>query len=97
MALKVKSRAPKMPAPRSIPVATRQARQIVDRIIPGVGATVESRSTATADLDPIMVTTITIPAETTRTNRLELLAGLTALGAEVAIHESSRIVITRKR
>lgn len=42
--------------------ATKQARRHVDKLMPGVMATVESRLTADADLNPIVRTSVTWPA-----------------------------------
>lgn len=98
MALTVRSRAPKvqMTLPLSIALATRQARKHVDKIMPGVMATVESRSTATADLEPVIVTTITFPRE--HPARHLLVVNLSTLaGVITLIDDDSSIVITRKR
>lgn len=98
MALAVRSRAPKtkMILPLQVAVATRQARRHVDKIMPGVMATVESRSTATADLEPVIVTTITFPRE--HPARHLLVVNLATLADVIAlIDDDSSIVITRKR
>lgn len=60
--LKATSKARKQNLGLTIPVATRQARAIVDRVMPGVMATVESRSSHDLQADvPIVITTVTFP------------------------------------
>lgn len=55
----IKQQTPKL---LTVPQATRQARAKVDRIMPGVMATVESRlSHDLASDTPIVVTTVTFP------------------------------------
>jgi len=81
----------------SVTKATTQARRIVDKFIPGVMATVESRLSHDLDADvPIVITTITFPAD--RQGCGELSSALTALpGYRGGNFDECRIEITRAR
>lgn len=98
MALVVRSRAPKvaMSLPLSIALATRQARKHVDRIMPAVGATVESRLGHDLETDtPTIITTITFPQDADGASLLgTALLRLADKGMTIA---DSSVVITRKR
>ena len=80
----------------TIPVATRQARAIVDRAMPGVGATVESKHSHDPATDtPTVTTTITSPAGVAPhalTRELNMLAGVQQVQTF-----PTHIVITRKK
>lgn len=82
----------------TVPVATRQARKIVDRVMPGIGATVESKSSFDLKTDTaIIITRITFPAG--RGEIFQVAAGLTRLSGYIedsVILADSSIVITRK-
>lgn len=93
----VKSNAKRQNVGLTIPVATRQARKIVDQIMPGAGATVESRGSADpVTLAPVIITTVTFPNNHPESrmlvSALGTLAGVTAVKAE-----SARITITRTK
>lgn len=96
--LKATSKARKQNLGLTVPVATRQARKIVDAAMPGVNATVESRFGYDSEADVVtVITTITFPATDSRTvtdldNALYRLSGW--WGSRKA---DSSIVITRKR
>jgi hypothetical protein len=52
----------KAPALLTIPQATKQARRHVDKLMPGVGATVESKLSHDLDTDtPTVITVVTFP------------------------------------
>ena len=58
----VKSKARKQDLGLTVPVATRQARAIADRLMPGQGVTVESRRSHDLTTDtPTIITHITFP------------------------------------
>jgi hypothetical protein len=58
----VKSRSKRQDVGLTVVKATRQARALVDRVMPGVGATVDSRLSHDLDTDtPTVVTTVTFP------------------------------------
>lgn len=86
----------KTPAKLTITVATRQARRHVDKLMPGVLATVETRGSADPiTLAPLMVTTVTFPAG--HENRMALGVALETLpGVVKMIADSARLVITRE-
>jgi hypothetical protein len=84
----------------TVPVATRQARKIVDKVMPGVGATVESKSSFDLKTDTaIIITRITFPANIDQAARIAL--GV-ALRVQLSNHfadmreADSSFVITRK-
>lgn len=78
----------------TITKATSQARRIVDRVMPGVMATVESKHSWDAASDrQTVVTTITFPANAYAANNLAL-ALQDRLGADVEL-SPTRIVVTR--
>lgn len=81
----------------TVPVATRQARKIVDKVMSGVMATVESRSSFDLKTDTaIIITRITFPAGDLRAVFLYAdLARLSDQHGEMRYADSS-IVITRK-
>lgn len=87
----------KKPALLTITKATSQARRHVDRIMPGVMATVDSRLSHDLDTDtPIVVTTVTFPRM--HDGISDLRAALHALsGIRDCRTETARIVITRTR
>lgn len=93
----VKSRARKQNVGLTIPVATRQARKIVDEVMPGVGATVESRGSADpVTLERQIVTTITFPASIYG-HYVGMYAKLMTLPGYVSGHTTDcSITITRK-
>lgn len=80
----------------TIQQATREARRLVDRIMPGVGATVESRGSWDLDTDmPTMITRVTFPENDLRGYALyQALAGLPHRSIAVG---SCSYVITRAR
>lgn len=98
MALVVRSRAPKvaMTLPLQIATASRQVRKVVNRIMPGVNATVESRTSHDLETDtPTMITTITFPQDPDGASLLgTALHSLADKGMTVA---DCSIVIVRKR
>lgn len=96
--LNVKSRARKQNVGLTIPIATRQARRIVDEIMPGVGATVESRGSAdSATLERVIVTTITFPGNMSESVKFSLWTQLASMpGAQRAgALDSARVTVTR--
>jgi hypothetical protein len=94
--LKATSKARKQNLGLTVPVATRQARKIVDAAMPGVNATVESRFGHDLDTDtPTVITTITFP-ETADASDVACWAER-APGAIRSTWASCSIVITRKR
>jgi len=94
----VKSNAKRQNLGLTVPVATRQARKIVDAVMPGVMATVESKLSHDMATDTAtVVTTVTFPAG--HPNVFELGDALHALPGGmwlVPIYADSSIVITRK-
>lgn len=93
----VNSKARKQSLGLTVPQATREARRIVDQVMPGVGATVESRGSADpATLERVIVTTVTFPANHAATAKSLLpfrLSGL--LGVMRMVDADSSITITR--
>jgi len=94
----VKSNAKRQNLGLTVPVATRQARKIVDAVMPGVMATVESKLSHDLATDTAtVVTTVTFPAMVGSRVRFELDGELYKLtgwwGSRIA---DSSIVITRK-
>jgi hypothetical protein len=96
----VKSNAKRQNVGLTVPVATRQARKIVDAVMPGVMATVESRLSHDLTTDtPTVVTTVTFPANIDQSARVAL--GV-ALRVQLPNHftdmreADSSFVITRK-
>ncbi len=87
----------KTPAPLSITKATRQARRIVDEVMPGVMATVDSKLSHDLATDtPLVITTVTFPAGQHGRGGLALL--LAALpGFRSRTVADSRITIARSR
>lgn len=80
----------------TIKQATGQARRHVDRIMLGVGATVESKlSHDLASDTPTIITVVTFPAGDLR--RVTLGMALRSLSGATARVESSRITVTRTR
>lgn len=80
----------------TVPKATADARKIVNRVMPGVNTTVESKLSHDLATDtPTVITTVTFPAnQAGRTGAALLLADLDGyLSRRVA---DSSIVITRK-
>ena len=87
----------KTPAALTIPKATQQVRQRVNKIMPGVMATVESAGSYDLEADvPLIVTTVTFPYQ--HPHREMLAAALSPLPDVRRIEsEPARIVITRTR
>lgn len=88
----------KVPAPRELTVtrATAEARRLVDRIMPGVGATVESRRSYDMDSDtPTIITVITHPAG--HPAAFALWTALVGLPGHLRAgsQDSARMVVTR--
>ncbi len=80
----------------TVTAATTQARRIVDRVMPGAGATVESRLSHDLATDTAtVITVVTFPRNDERTDTL--IDGLTALPGKhgAATLGDSSIVITR--
>lgn len=94
----VKSNAKRQSLGLTIPVATRQARKIVDQVMPpGAGATVESRSSADpVTLERVIITTVTFPANTSDVQRISLTTGLGADDGRTLVVADSSITVTRK-
>lgn len=93
----VKSRARKQNLGLTIPVATRQARKIVDQVMPGVMVTVESKGSHDLATDtPVIVTTVTFPRDCPG---LGLLAADLMLlpGSITTSPADSSITVTRKK
>ncbi len=93
----VKSNAKRQNVGLTVPVATRQARKIVDAVMPGVMATVESKLSYDLDgVTPTVVTTVTFPAG--HPNALALFSDLSYLSNRHGNmrYADSSIVITRK-
>jgi hypothetical protein len=88
---------PKTPATLTVTKATSQARRHVDRLMPGVLATVETRGSANPKtLEHLMVTTVTFPEG--HPNAAALYGALSELPnrhGNMTI-DSARIVIKRK-
>jgi len=93
----VKSKGGKQNLGLTVSKATRQARTIVDQVMPGVMATVESKPSwdLATDVETV-TTTITFPASTDDVTRISLLAGLGADDGRTMRIADSSIVITRK-
>lgn len=93
----VKSRARKQSTGLTVTQATSQARRYVDKIMPGVAATVESRLSAdAATLAPIVITSVTFPADAFAAGMLAAeLQGLP--GFITGQCGSNRLTITRAR
>jgi len=93
----VKSNAKRQNLGLTVPVATRQARKIVDAVMPGVMATVESKLSHDMTTDTAtVVTTVTFPAG--HPNAPALFSDLSYLSnrhGDMRYADSS-IVITRK-
>ena len=87
----------KAPALLTIPQATKQARRHVDKLMPGVGATVESKLSHDLDTDtPIVITMVTFPRG--HVARHVLMVNLTTLpGYRSSIDDDSSIRFTRTR
>jgi hypothetical protein len=83
--------------PLTVPQATSQARKHVNKLMPGVMATVESKLSHDLATDtPTVVTTVTLPAG--HVNAGPLSSALRSLpGIILARHEPARIVLTRTR
>lgn len=80
----------------TVPVATRQARAIADRIMPGIMATVESRTSHDLATDtPVIITTIMFPRGHEARHLLVKTLASTLNPAGIRDADSS-IVITRK-
>lgn len=90
-----------MPKQLTVQQATRQVRAIVDRVMPGAMATVDSRGTADPNtLAPLMRTTVTFPAG--HPHAATLAAALTSAGHKWGdvirtTAGSASYTITRKR
>ena len=95
--LKAKSNAKKQDLGLTISRASRDARRIVDKMMPGVNATIESRTGYDLAGDfATVVTTITFPLD--HPARHLLVVNLAAIDEDATIVDTcSRIVITRKR
>lgn len=91
----VKSNARKQNVGLTIPMATRQARRIVDQVAPHAGATVESRGSADpATLERVIVTLVTFPANSRVS--LQLAAALEQLAGVVDYRAAdASVVLTR--
>lgn len=75
--------------------ATTQARKIVDKVMPGAGATVDSRTSADpATLEATVVTTITFPRGHDSADLLFTTLNRSIIGT--IRYADSSIVITRK-
>lgn len=87
----------KTPAPLTATKATSQARRHVDAIMPGVGATVESKLSHDLATDtPTVVTTITFPAgQAGRTGLALMLETLPGFRARTVADASIRIIRAR--
>jgi hypothetical protein len=95
--LKTTSKARKQNLGLTVPVATRQARKVVDAAMPGVNATVESKFGYDMNADmQVVVTTITFPEYSRGADSLAL-AISDRFEPHGLIIDSARIVITRKR
>jgi len=80
----------------TIQQATREARRLVDKIMPGVGATVESRGSYDLKTDtPLIITRVTFPRDEYGANALAL-AAQDRLSADVMLADSS-VTIRRAR
>jgi hypothetical protein len=92
----VKSNAKRQNVGLTVPVATRQARKIVDQVMPGVAATVESKLSHDLATDTAtVVTTVTFPANLPAAKRFAVQANLLTGRIGMVVADSS-IVITRK-
>lgn len=88
-------RASRKPAGLTVTKATRDARKIVDAVMPGVGATVESRNSWDLAEDcQTVITTITFP-ETADASDVALWAKR-APGVIRSSWSTARITVTRK-
>ena len=93
--LKVKSNAKRQNVGLTVPMATRQARKIVDQVMAGAVATVESKRSADAvTLEPTIVTTITFPRGHGNADLLFTTLNRSIIGT--IRYADSSIVITRK-
>lgn len=91
----VKSKGGKQDLGLTIPVATRQARKIVDKVMPGVMATVESKDSWDLATDTqTITTTITFPAGHICADLLYVTLNRSIVGT--IRYADSSIVITRK-
>lgn len=83
--------------PLTVQQATREARRHVDRIMPGIMATVDSRLSHDLESDtPLVVTTVTFPVAAD--GQLKLLRALDSLAGVIDYTwADSSIVITRSR
>jgi len=95
----VKSNARKQNLGLTVPAATVQARRIADRIMPGAGVTVESKGSHDLDTDtPVIITTVTFPANMAATAKVALSLALTDLAGNIRQSDAdSSITITRKK
>lgn len=77
--------------------ATTQARRYVDKVMPGVGATVDSKSTWDVATDAqVIITTITFPAIVAATVKASFSLELAKLAGNIRqIDADSSIVVTR--
>lgn len=87
----------KAPALLTVPQATKQARRHVDRLMPGVMATVESKLSHDLDTNtPLVITTVTFPRN--HEGRHLLVVNLATLaGFRSLIDDDSSIRMTRER
>ena len=89
----VKSKGGKQDLGLTVTKATSQARAIVNKVMPGAGATVESRSSWDLDADrAIIITTITFPRSADFAAYIA--SALLKLSGAMTVADSS-IVITR--
>lgn len=85
------------PKPMTVTRATTEARAKVDKLMPGVGATVESRLSHDLVTDtPTVITTVTFPAYHHNAMGLALSAHLLS-GYRSHVLADSSLVITRSR
>lgn len=95
--LKTSSKARKQNLGLTVTQATSQARRHVDKLMPGVMATVDSRGSYDLKADvPTVITTVTFPAGHPSAEALHL-ALYTLPDIVVAVRADSSIVITRTR
>lgn len=95
--LNAKSKARKQNLGLTVTQATSQARRHVDKIMPGVMATVDSRTSYDLKADvPIVITTITFPRNHAARHLLVKTIAL-AMNDATLIDTDSRITITRTR
>ena len=83
----------------TIQKATSQARRHVDKLMPGVLATVESRLSHDLETDtPLVITTVTFPANMAATSKTALSLALATLAGNVKQTDAdSSIRIVRER